>query len=138
MLQCLQALTNGGESAGLLFSDDPAEIEKFKALHDHPGCGVYRCVNPLKPGSRRRVIQNVEQVERIVVDVDFKTIAETRDEVYARLIGLDLEPTQAVMSGGGWHLKWELKEPIEADDVEGMAKATSRYHTTPENWQAVP
>jgi hypothetical protein len=105
LLQFLQALTDGGESAGLLFSDDAAEIEKFKALHE-------------------RTIQNVAQIERIVVDVDFKTVTETRDEVYTLLTMLDLEPTQAVMSGGGWHLKWELKEPIEADDEEGIAKAT--------------
>jgi hypothetical protein len=123
LLQCLQALTHVGESAGLLFTDNTEEMERFKAQHDQPGRGVYRCVNPLKPGSRKRTLDNILQIERFVVDLDYKTISETPEEIYAKLVQLPLEPTAAVLSGGGWHLWWELREPVDCADGEAMANA---------------
>jgi hypothetical protein len=122
-LWCLQALTHDGASAGLIFTDNPEAIEKFKSDHDKPDRGVYRCVNPLKLGSRSRSLQNVLQIERLVFDFDFKSLSENREEIYNKLVQLPVEPTKAVMSGGGWHIKWDLKEPIEGEDAEGMARA---------------
>src|SRR5215471_6174584 len=124
LVQCLQALLHEGKgSAGLLFTDNAEEIERFKALHDRPDRGVYRALNPLKPGSTKRTIDNVLQIERFVVDIDYKATAETPEEIYAKLVQLPLEPSAAVLSGGGWHLWWELNEPIDCSDAEAMARA---------------
>src|SRR6516162_7363619 len=112
MLWCLEALTHEGASAGLIFTDNVEAIEKFKADHDKPDRGVYRVVNPLREGSRSRSLENILEIQRLVFDFDFKSIRESREEIYSRLVQLPVEPTKAVMSGGGWHVKWELKEPI--------------------------
>jgi hypothetical protein len=116
-------LTHEGTSAGLIFTDNLEAIEKFKADHDKPDRGVYRCVNPLKPSSTKRSIDNILRIERLVFDLDYKALSESREEVYNKLIQLPLEPTAAVLSGGGIHLKFALREPIDCDDAEGMANA---------------
>src|SRR5262249_31108070 len=55
---------------------------------------------------------------------DFKSLSESREEIYSKLVQLPVEPTKAVMSGGGWHIKWELKEPIDIDDAVELARLT--------------
>ena len=88
-----------------------------------PGRAVYRCVNPLKPGAHRRNIESVGPVERLCVDLDFKDLVATPEEIDAKLLQLPLEPTEVRNSGGGRHLVYELNEPIDADDDVYFSRA---------------
>src|SRR5262249_36393016 len=83
-----------------------------------PGRGVFRCVNPLRRGATRRTIESVAATERLVADLDFKDLAASPKEIEQRLRGLPLQPTWVRKSGGGFHVGWELKEPVAADDAE--------------------
>ena len=120
MLQYLAAFPNGGGGpVDQVFTEDAEVIGAFIAKHDQPGFSVYRCINPLKPGSRRRCKDTILHIERVCVDLDFKSIEESPEEIERILLttlsGV-LEPTSVVRSGGGLHVKWELKEPVEPDD----------------------
>jgi hypothetical protein len=106
-----------------LFSDDPGAIAAFVAKWDRPGWAVYRCVNPLRPGSRRRSIEDVEAIERFCIDLDFKDLVEVPEEIDAKLLQLPLEPTAVRNSGGGRHIDFELNEPIDAGDDDHFARA---------------
>jgi RecA-family ATPase len=120
---CLQAIAHGGGSVGLIFTDNAKEIERFKAEHDQPDRGVYRSVNPLLDGASRRARETVAEIQRFVFDFDFKSITESPEKIRDKLVQLPVEPTKAVMSGGGWHIKWELREPLDGNDAESMARA---------------
>jgi hypothetical protein len=102
-------------------TEDADAIGAFVAKHDQPGFSVYRCINPLKPGSRRRAKDTVLHIERVCLDLDFKSIEERPGEIdnilLTKLAG-GLEPTRVVNSGGGLHITWELKEPAEPDDPD--------------------
>ena len=106
-----------------LFSDDPAKIDAFIQQWDVPGRAVYACINPLKPGSTSRCIENIARIERIHVDIDFKDLVETPDEIDSKLLRLPVQPTVVRDSGGGRHAIHELREPIEADDPEMFERA---------------
>ena len=106
-----------------LITDDPAAIAAFVKKYDVPGRAVYRCVNPLKPGAHRRNIESVGPVERLCVDLDFKDLVVTPEEIDAKLLQLPLEPTEVRNSGGGRHLVYELNEPIDADDDVYFSRA---------------
>ena len=90
---------------------------------DVDGYGVYRCINPLRAGATRRSIEDVGAVERLVVDIDCKDLIEPPGEVERKLRALALAPTWVRASGGGFHVGYELKEPIEADDTELFERA---------------
>ena len=106
-----------------LITDDPAAIAAFVKKYDVPGRAVYRCVNPLKPGAHRRNIENVGPVERLCVDLDFKDLVATPEEIDAKLLQLPLEPAEVRNSGGGRHIVYELNEPIDADDEVYFSRA---------------
>ena len=120
-----------------LYSDDPGEIDAFVKKHDVPGRAVYCCTNPLVPGASRRCIETVARIERLSFDVDFKDLAESPAEIDARLRDLPLMPTTVNDSGGGRHVVWELREPIEAGDPlfdgarETLRRLTARLSADP-------
>jgi hypothetical protein len=103
-----------------LISDDPKAIAAFVKRWDVPGRGVYCCINPLRAGATRRGIDTVGGIERLPVDIDFKDLTATPAEVEQRLRGLPLPPSWLRESGGGFHVGWELKEPVAADDAENF------------------
>jgi hypothetical protein len=108
---CSFANAKAGKAGGglkELFSNDPAAIEAFVKRWDKPGRGVYRCVNPLKPGATVRRIETVAAIERVHLDIDFKDLEESEEEIDAKLLQFGLEPTAVYRSGGGRHLIWEL------------------------------
>ena len=106
-------------------ADDPRVIEAFAQREDKPGRGVYDCVSPLKPGARRRALDTVGEVVALHVDIDGKDIVEDMAAVDARLAGLLLPPTEVRNSGHGRHVRFELKEPIAADNSAEVAHATA-------------
>jgi AAA domain len=102
-------------------SDDPAKIEEWAKLHDKPGWGVFDCHNPLKSGATRRTKETIGAIECIYADVDPKNIVETMEEVDARLPDF-LIPLEIRDSGRGRHIGSKLKEPIDPNDAEMVAR----------------
>ena len=95
-----------------LVTDDPIAMAAFVERWDVAERSVYKCVNPLKPGSDRRCIENIERIERIIADIDFRGLAVTAHDVIAALKALPLALTLVVDSGGGLHIYLELKSPF--------------------------
>src|SRR5262249_32424982 len=122
MLQYLCSLPNEKKAGRIpcLISDDPKAIAAFVKRWDVPGRGVYCCINPLRPGATRRAVETVGVIERLPVDIDLKALAATPAEVEQRLRSLPLPPTWLRKSGGGFHVGWELKEPVAADEEENF------------------
>jgi RecA-family ATPase len=116
----LVSLPNRGRAGSpkFLHSDDPKLIARWVAAEDRPGFGVYDILNPLKPGTAVHGKDNMAAVAYVFVDVDGKDIEETLVEAALRLRDLPLRPTRLTESGHGWHVVYELKEPIECDDPD--------------------
>jgi RecA-family ATPase len=122
----LCSLTNTKKAGRIpeLITDSAEEIAAFVTRWDVPGRAVYSCPNPLKAGATRRSIENVDRIEKIIVDLDFKDIVETAEEIDTKLCALPLEPTCVRDSGGGGrHIEWTLKEPVPASDHAYFARA---------------
>jgi RecA-family ATPase len=101
-----------------LISDDPAAIEAWAQREDVPGRSVYCCVNPLAPGATKRRIETIGEIRCLLVDIDFKDVIEDPDTIDQRLRQLPEPPTEIRDSGGGRHVIWHLREPINRDDPE--------------------
>jgi hypothetical protein len=91
-----------GDGAPLeIFSEDPDAIAAFIKRNDVPGRGIYQCIGKLRPGVRKRCKENVTELGCIVVDLDTRTMTESRDEILACLQGLALPPSEIRDSGRG-------------------------------------
>jgi RecA-family ATPase len=101
-----------------LITDDLKKIEDFARRWDQPGRGVYDCVGVLKEGARRRSREVIAELVQLHVDIDFKDIVDSPDNVDRRLRQLPLLPTEIRNSGGGRHVIYRLKEPIDASEPE--------------------
>jgi AAA domain len=100
-----------------LISDDPAAIAAFVRRHDVPGRGVYECVGELRPGAQHRRRETIGRLHFLHVDVDLRHLTTPRDKVLAKLKTLPLR-AELRDSGGGFHVIFNLKEPVEADTPE--------------------
>src|SRR5215510_11457518 len=62
MPQYLCSLPNEKKAGRIpqLITDDPEKIAAFIKRWDIPGRGVFRCINPLRPGATSRSIENIE------------------------------------------------------------------------------
>jgi AAA domain len=116
----LVSLPNPGHEGKPKFlrSDNPTLIERWIKAENRPGFGVYYLPNPLKPGATTHSKENIAAISCVYVDVDFKDVTETADEVVRRLGDLLLQPTLIVDSGHGCHVLWQLKEEVAYDDPE--------------------
>jgi len=130
----LVSLPNPGQEGKpkFLHSDNPTLIERWIKAENRPGFGVYYLPNPLKPGATTHSKENIAGISCIYVDVDFKDVTETADEVMKRLGDLLLQPTLIVSSGHGCHVLWQLKEETACDapefeDVCGLQAALIDY-----------
>jgi hypothetical protein len=106
------SMLNGGGDIRELISDNPEEIAAFVKREDRPGRAVYYCPNPLLPGARRRSIETVGEIKVLHVDIDFKDLENSPEQVDRVLQKLSYPPTEIRNSGGGRHAIWVLKEPI--------------------------
>ena len=97
-------------------TDDDEAIAAFAKRWDVPGKAVYMCPNPLLPDARRRSLDTVAAITVIFADIDFKDLEEAPEDIEQRLQQLPLQPTWVRASGGGFHVGYELKEPIERTD----------------------
>jgi hypothetical protein len=120
------SLPNPGEPGAPreCIADDPQTIEAFARREDKRGRGVYDCVSILKPGARRRSLKTVGEIHALHTDIDVKDLVEDLPEVDQRLARLLLPPTEIRNSGRGRHVRYELKEPLDAGDGDAVAQAT--------------
>ena len=126
MLTYLAAFKNepGNGPVDQLLTADQTEIDAFRLKHDKPGYAVFRCVNPLQPGSTHRRIETVARIERFAIDIDFKDLDTAPEKVDEALKTLPIPATHIRKSGGGRHVIFELKEPIEAANQDAFDKAS--------------
>lgn len=84
---------------------------------------VYFGVNPRVRQSGTN--EDTPLVYNIVADLDFKGyIQADRDQQLERF---PLKPTAVVNSGGGYHVYWSLKEPMDADEAKSLMKRLHQY-----------
>jgi len=101
-----------------LFSDKPDAIQAFiDRWHGVVGYSIYSCVGLLRDGARRRDLNTVEALRFLHVDVDFRSVAASPEEIDRVLRQLPLRP-EVRDSGGGRHVVWWLKEPALAGTPE--------------------
>jgi hypothetical protein len=75
-------------------------------------------MNPLISTKDKHSKDNLAAIKYIYIDLDVKDIEETAEDVEAQLRCLPLRPTWIARSGHGWHVVWELREPIDRDVAE--------------------
>jgi hypothetical protein len=120
-----------GQKAGppkQLITDDDAKASAFVERWNVPGRGVFSCPNPLMAGATQRCIETVDFITTIQIDIDFKDLEETPEEVDSGLHRLPLEPTRVRDSGGGGrHVIFDLKDPIPHSDLEYFERACQAW-----------
>ena len=99
-----------------LMSRDIAAIERFIAKHDHARRGLFVCVATITEGARTRSKDTAREIVCFHQDLDFKGIAETEAEIWAAIERLEAQPSIIIRSGGGLHLYWLLREPLDAQE----------------------
>jgi P4 family phage/plasmid primase-like protien len=116
----LQTLANDGDDPDEgpnkrhLMSRDIGAIERFVAKHDRARRGMFVCVATIAEGASTRSKDNCRELVCIHQDLDFKGITETEAGIWAAIAKLEAQPSIVVRSGGGLHLYWLLREPLDA------------------------
>jgi P4 family phage/plasmid primase-like protien len=92
-------------------------IDKFLSNWDKPGRGAFVCVGTLKAGAQRRAKENIAQTTCLHADIDFKDLDTLGEDpvsfVMRYLARLKYLPSITVLSGGGVHCYWLLREPVD-------------------------
>jgi hypothetical protein len=100
-----------------------SHVTSFASKWDRPKRGLFFCVGTVKAGARRAK-ENIVETIGLHVDIDFKNISESRDDVMRKLAALRYPPSAIVFSGGGLHSYWLFKEAFATqDDVERIEAA---------------
>ena len=101
-------------------SDDSALTERWIKAENRPGFAVYHCPNPLKPGATTHGKDSVDAIVAIFVDIDFKGVVETPEEIFKVLTEMQhlLAPSFIVESSHGYHFGYALKEPVRHNDPD--------------------
>ena len=73
------------------------------------------CVT-LKGRATRRSLETVAEINKVAIDVDFKDLEVSAEEIDNKLLHLPLQPTEVRDSGGGRHILFVLREAIDAED----------------------
>jgi hypothetical protein len=94
---------------------DPEILTGFFYKHDLPGRATYFCVNTLKKGATNRNKNTIAELNGLHVDIDFKSVNETPEQVLNTLQQCSPAPTTVVASGHGYHAYWLLRQSITAD-----------------------
>jgi hypothetical protein len=97
---------------------DPETLTGFLCKHDLPGRATYFCVNTLRKGATNRNKGAISELNGLHVDIDFKSVTETPDQILGVL--QPLAPTIVVASGHGYHCYWLLRQsiPATAESIE--------------------
>jgi hypothetical protein len=90
------------------------EVEAFVLKWDRKYRGLYYCVSTLQPGSTTRSKATLAELNCLHVDIDFRSIAVTPEEVQRTLHETMYLPSIVVHSGNGLHAYWLFKESVKA------------------------
>jgi P4 family phage/plasmid primase-like protien len=91
---------------------DPQVIEGFIRKWDLPQRSTYFCVNPLKKGTTNRSKGTVAELNGLHLDIDFKSVDATPEQILEALRQCSLPPTKVVASGHGYHAYWLLRQSL--------------------------
>lgn len=118
MIEYIASIPNPGTEGKpkFLHSDDPNLVARWVKAEDRPGFSIYVCLNPLKPGAMTHGKDNIAAITWIFIDLDFRDIVETPEQIDKKLTELWLTPTEIADSGHGRHVKYALREEIPFDD----------------------
>ncbi len=111
---------NGHPDATFLKPGDVHGLTTF--LGDHVREHVYVAVATRRDHTSGR-LDNCLALPALFVDLDFKTIDE--DVARQRLYDFPFPPSIAVLSGGGLHVYWLLREPLNLQDSADRRMAYS-------------
>jgi hypothetical protein len=89
-------------------------IEKFLKEWDKPDRAVYFCTATIKAAAKTRSKQTIAELNGLHVDIDFKSVQSTPEEIEQKLQQLQLLPSKVVHSGNGLHGYWHFKEALQA------------------------
>ncbi len=104
-------------------ADDPRVIEAFAQREDKPGRSVYDCVSSTKARCTPTQARNHGRSRRAACRHRRQGSSRTWRPSMRGSAGLSLSPTGVRNSGHGRHVRFKLKEPIDArDSVEGGAR----------------
>jgi hypothetical protein len=102
-----------------LFADDKRRVRAFIEREDRPGRAVYECAIQLMDGATRRNSDSVASIDRIIIDIDFKDVDATPEQILHGLQTLPLPPCEIRDSGGGgYHAEYILKESVGRGDPQ--------------------
>ena len=105
----------------------PDVIDAFVRKWDRRNRALYFCVGTVKPDATRRAKETIAELNGLHVDIDFKTIDATPEEVERKLRQVMLLPTTVVASVRGLHGYWLFRESLVAtpetiDEVEVLLR----------------
>jgi hypothetical protein len=81
-------------------------FQQFVRKWDRPGRGLYFCVSTIKPGASTRKKETIAEINGLHVDIDFRSVEGTPEDVERALRQVQLLPSKVVRSGGGLHAYW--------------------------------
>lgn len=120
----IQSLGNdrdGGELPRQLATRDTSQIEGFIKKWDQIGRGAFFCVATINGPKRNK--ETVAEMIGLHVDIDFKDIDATPEDVDRKLAGLRFPPSRIHASGNGRHCFWLFKEAMLPPDKERIEAA---------------
>src|SRR5262249_57752125 len=95
-----------------LFSPDETRIVAFAKTYDGRGRCIAQCVSELKDGASGRSLETVKRLSFLHIDVDVRSLEQTKEQVLAVLSELPL--SFAINdSGRGYHAIARLKDSVE-------------------------
>jgi hypothetical protein len=109
----------------ILTRDVPA-IARFIGRHDRNRRGLFYCISTIALGSSTRNKDNTREIVAVWTDLDFRSIAEDEPAIRKVIDTLPIPPSAIVFSGGGLHLYWLLKEPLDAQVYRERLEALNR------------
>ena len=86
-------------------------------------------------GSSTRNKENCREISVAHTDLDFRSIAEDEPAVRRVVDTLPVPPSIVVFSGGGLHLYWLLKEPLDAQQYRDRLEALNRRAGLGAGWR---
>src|SRR5262249_10642909 len=109
----LRALAPDGRVVGVTFSDLGNGAWRESFVTQHTGANVFFGLADRKGASGK--LENCLTVGCLWVDIDFKTVPEV--EARQLVKAFPLPPSVALLSGGGAHLYWLLRERLAVGDL---------------------
>jgi hypothetical protein len=108
------------------------QIAAFVGKWDRPKRGIYFAVSPIARTATRRAKENVAELVGLHADIDFKSTAETPEEIERILGQLQMLPTnwdREERDIRDMCVDWTKKHPeIQAKEPGGKSQAASWWH----------